>query len=46
MTEYDAIVLAAVPYVASTRIVRDRIAFEIGAWSGYRVEIGAPPTIT
>lgn len=40
-----AIVLAAVPYVASTRIVRDRIAFEIGAWSGYRVDIGSPPTI-
>lgn len=40
-----AMVLAATPYVASTRIVRDRIAAELSAWSGYRVDIGAPPVI-
>jgi AsmA protein len=39
------VLVIAVPYIASTRIVRDRIAQEIGAWSGYRVEIGAPPRI-
>ena len=38
-------VFVATPYVASTRIVRDRIAAEIGAWSGYKVDIGAPPAI-
>jgi len=36
---------AAVPYVASTRIVRDRIAWEMSAWSGFRVAIDAAPTI-
>jgi AsmA protein len=39
------VLVITVPYIASTRIVRDRIAQEIGAWSGYRVEIGAPPRI-
>jgi AsmA protein len=39
------IIFVATPYVASTRIVRDRIAKEIGAWSGYSVDIGAPPVI-
>lgn len=37
--------LVAVPYVASTRIVRERIAVEMSRWSGYRVEIGSPVTI-
>ena len=39
------VIFVATPYVASTRIIRDRIAKEIGAWSGYSVEIGAPPVI-
>jgi AsmA protein len=39
------IVASAFPYVASTRIVRDRIAIELGRWSGYRVEIGATPRL-
>jgi AsmA protein len=39
------VVAIAVPYVASTRLVRQRIAVEIGLWSGYRVVLGAPPTI-
>ena len=39
-----AVMLAALPYFASTQIVRDRIAIEMSAWSGYRVELGdAPP---
>lgn len=33
------------PYIASTRIVRDRIAWEMGAWSGYRVAIEGNPRI-
>jgi len=40
------IVASAVPYVASTRIVRDRIALELGWWSGYRVNIGATPRLS
>jgi AsmA protein len=44
-TVLAAAALAIIPYVASTRIVRDRIAAEIGTWSGYRVEIGAPPEL-
>ena len=36
----------ALPYFASTRIVRDRIAEEIGAWSGFVVSIGGNPQIT
>lgn len=40
-----ALVIAALPLLASTRIVRDRIAFEMSSWSGYRVTIGAAPEI-
>lgn len=40
-----AAVIAALPYVASAQIVRDRIALEVSAWSGYRVELGAAPEI-
>src|SRR5690606_41272469 len=36
---------AALPYVAATRIVRDRIAGEMSAWSGFRVNIDGPPHI-
>lgn len=36
---------AALPYVASTRIVRDRIAWEMSAWSGFRVAIDGDPKI-
>lgn len=38
-------VIGALPYVASAQIVRDRIALEVSAWSGYRVELGAAPEI-
>lgn len=34
-----------VPFVASTRIVKERIAFEMSMWSGYRVAIGEDPRI-
>ena len=40
-----ALAVAFVPFLASTRIVRDRIADELGSWSGYRVSIGAAPEI-
>ena len=36
----------ALPFVASTQIVRDRIAQEFSHWSGYRVTLGGAPTIT
>lgn len=39
------LMLAALPFIASTQIVRDRIAIEMSAWSGYRVELGAAPDI-
>lgn len=37
--------VAAVPWIASTQIVRDRIAYELGLWSGYRVSLGEAPDI-
>ena len=40
-----AVVALALPYAASTKIVRDRIAVEMSAWSGFQVSIGAPPRI-
>lgn len=39
------LVVAALPLAASTRIVRDRIAYEISFWSGFRVTIGATPQL-
>ncbi len=36
---------AALPLIASTQIVRNRIAQEMGAWSGYRVILGKAPEI-
>lgn len=40
-----ALLAAALPLVASTQIVRDRIAHEMSAWSGFRVELGEAPEI-
>ncbi|GLS38349.1 membrane assembly protein AsmA [Mesorhizobium tianshanense] len=40
-----ALGVAALPLVASTRIVRDRIAWEMSAWSGFRVTIDGAPRI-
>ncbi|TIW98225.1 MAG: AsmA family protein, partial [Mesorhizobium sp.] len=40
-----ALVVAALPLIASTRIVRDRIAWEMSAWSGFRVAIQGSPRI-
>ncbi len=37
--------IALFPLVASTQIVRDQIALEMSAWSGYRVSLGAAPVI-
>lgn len=36
----------ALPYVASTRLVRDRIAHEMSEWSGLDVAIAAAPEIS
>jgi AsmA protein len=38
-------IAAALPYLASTNLVRDRIAQQIGIWSGYKVEIAEAPEI-
>ena len=38
-------ILAALPLIASNRIVRDRIAQELSAWSGYEVTIAGDPEI-
>ncbi len=37
--------VVALPFIASTQIVRDRIAREFGIWSGYRVSLGGAPKI-
>ena len=39
------LLLAALPLLASTQIVRDRIALELGELTGYRVTLGAAPRI-
>lgn len=39
------IVVAALPWIASTRLVRDRIALEMSALSGYRVELANAPEV-
>lgn len=33
------------PWIASTQIVRDRIAYELSLWSGYRVALGEAPQL-
>ncbi|MEZ5782605.1 MAG: AsmA-like C-terminal region-containing protein [Rhizobiaceae bacterium] len=33
------------PFIASTRIVKERIAFELSVWSGYQVSIQSDPEI-
>ena len=40
-----ALIVATLPLIASTRIVRDRIAWEMSAWSGFRVAIEGSPRI-
>ncbi len=51
LTAFAALVLlgllavVALPLVASTQIVRDRIAQELSVWSGYRVAISEAPEI-
>jgi len=39
------LIIAMLPLIASTRLVRDRISYEMSSWSGYRVSIGSTPTI-
>lgn len=38
-------IVAVIPYVAATQLVRDRIAFELSMWSGYKVTLGSAPQI-
>lgn len=48
LTFLAVVVLAtilALPMIASTHLVRDRIGQEIGFWTGYRVNVGARPEI-
>jgi AsmA protein len=40
-----AVIVLAMPYAASNTLVRDRIAQELGAWSGMRVDVGSSPDI-
>lgn len=40
-----ALLVAILPWIASTQIVRDRIAHELSMWSGYRVSLGAAPDL-
>ena len=43
---FAAVLLAAaLPLIASTQIVRNRITQEMGSWSGYRVILGQAPEI-
>ena len=37
--------VAALPWMASTQLVRDRIAQELSMWSGYRVSLGSSPEL-
>ncbi len=37
--------VSVLPWVASTQIVRDRIAYELSLWSGYRVSLGEAPVL-
>ncbi len=37
--------LAALPFIASTQIVKDHLALELSRWSGYRVTLGGSPVI-
>lgn len=37
--------VAALPFIASTQIVKDRLALELSRWSGYRVTLGRDPII-
>jgi AsmA protein len=39
------LVVAALPWIASTRIIQDRIALELSVWSGYRVELASAPEV-
>ncbi|HEV7416572.1 MAG TPA: AsmA-like C-terminal region-containing protein [Tianweitania sediminis] len=38
-------VIVALPFAASTHLVRDRIGQEISFWTGYNVDVGARPEI-
>ncbi|WEX08814.1 AsmA-like C-terminal region-containing protein [Chelativorans sp. AA-79] len=40
-----ALVVAVLPLVASTQIVRDSIAYQMSAWSGYHVRLDDSPEI-
>lgn len=39
------LVMTGLPLIASTQIVRDRISFQMSAWTGYRVRLNETPEI-
>ncbi|WP_246666199.1 AsmA-like C-terminal region-containing protein [Aquamicrobium sp. LC103] len=39
------LLIGVLPWLASTQIVRDRIAYELSLWSGYRVSLGEAPVL-
>ncbi|MBX3598659.1 MAG: AsmA family protein [Rhizobiaceae bacterium] len=45
LVSLGALSLAALPWIASTQLVRNRIAIELSAWSGFRVAIASTPQI-
>lgn len=45
LTLAAVVLVAALPFIASTQIVRDRIAQEFSNWSGYRVTVHGAPRI-
>lgn len=45
LVSLGALALAALPWIASTQLVRNRIAIELSAWSGFRVAIASTPQI-
>lgn len=40
-----AAAFATIPYIAATQLVRDRIAFELSMWSGYKVTLASAPRV-
>lgn len=39
------LIMTGLPFIASTQIVRDRIAYQMSAWTGYRVRLDDAPEL-
>src|SRR5690554_3807892 len=39
------VIFVGLPFLASTQIIRDRIAQQLTAWSGYRVSVNGAPEV-